>query len=111
MRFHALHGVLPVEGIIGNDYLVSLEMDADVEEAEQSDDLNGTINYAEVYDLVKKEMDMPSKLIEHVAYRIQQRVTTQFPKIKSMTTEVAKLRPPVGGVVDSASVKLNFVRK
>ena len=47
VRFHAFHGVLPQEGIVGNDYLVNLVVDYDFSSAMKTDDLQGTLNYAE----------------------------------------------------------------
>lgn len=108
MRFHALHGVLPVENIIGNDYVVNITMMADTTLAEMNDNLAGTINYAEVYDLVKQQMEQPSKLIENVAKRIQQSIVVRFPRIKRLVVEVQKQRPPVNGEADYASVTLYY---
>lgn len=74
VRFHAFHGVLPQEGIVGNDYLVNLVLDYDFSSAMKTDDLQGTLNYAEVYQKVREEMAVPSKLLEHVAGRIAHRL-------------------------------------
>lgn len=63
VRFHAFHGVLPQEGIVGNDYLVNLVLDYDFSSAMKTDDLQGTLNYAEVYQKVREEMAVPSKLL------------------------------------------------
>ena len=52
VRFHAIHGVLPQERIVGNDYLVNLVLDYDFSSAMKTDDLQGTLNYAEVYQKV-----------------------------------------------------------
>ena len=74
VRFHVFHGVLPQEGIVGNDYLVNLVLDYDFSSAMQTDELQGTLNYAEVYQKVREEMVVPSKLLEHVAGRIAHRL-------------------------------------
>lgn len=100
-----------MEAIIGNDFVVNISIEAETEEAEKNDDLDGTINYATVYDLVKEEMGKPSKLIENVAYRIRKRVVSHFPAIERMTVEVQKKRPPVNGDVDYSSITLNYERK
>ena len=60
VRFHAFHGVLPQEGIVGNDYLVNLVLDYDFSSAMKTDDLQGTLNYAEVYQKVREEMGCPA---------------------------------------------------
>lgn len=108
MKFHSLHGVLPVEGVIGNHYVVNLSLDTDTTRAEEHDELEGTINYADVYDLVKAEMDQPSKLIENVAYRIRKTLLEHYPAIEKMEVEVQKMRPPVNGEVEYASITLHY---
>ena len=104
MRFHAFHGVMPEETVVGGEYEVSLSLDVDFSQAMATDDLEGTINYAVVYDLVKKEMHVPSKLIEHVAGRILQSVKQRFPQIEEIEVKVSKLNPPVTGEMDRATV-------
>ena len=108
MKFHSLHGAIPVESIIGNDFVVNISLTADTQKGEENDDLDGTINYAEVYNLVKAEMAQPSKLIENVAYRIRESIVEHFPEIEKLVVEVQKLRPPVNGEVECASITLNY---
>lgn len=66
IRLHALHGVLPQEQLTGNDYIVNIRIGYDIKKAFETDDVADTLNYAEVYNIVKEEMGVPSKLIEHV---------------------------------------------
>ena len=69
VRFHAFHGVMPQETKVGADFIVNLRIGYPLEQAMESDEVGDTLNYAEVYDLVKQEMKQPSKLLEHVAGR------------------------------------------
>lgn len=87
VRFHAYHGVLPQETQVGNDYVVNLDVSYDFSRAMETDELAGTLNYAELYELVKQEMEIPSKLLEHVAGRIGKR---QAPTAvsRSLSTQV-----------------------
>ena len=55
LRFHAFHGVLPQERKVGNDYRLSLRVEYPLEKAMKSDDVNDTLSYAEVLDIVKYE--------------------------------------------------------
>lgn len=104
MRFHAFHGVLPQERITGADFEVNLEIEADVTDACESDDVRDTVNYAEVYDLIKEEMDVPSDLIEHVAGRIYLKIKDHFTQIKRLEVRVAKHHPPVNGEMEKAEI-------
>ena len=106
VRFHAFHGVLPQEGIVGNDYLVNLVLDYDFSSAMETDDLQGTLNYAEVYQKVREEMAVPSKLLEHVAGRIAHRLFSDFPEIQKLQLSITKVNPPMGADSDGAGVEV-----
>ena len=69
LRFHAYHGVMPQERSVGNDYRLDLRIKYNVANAMKSDNVNDTINYAEVYKMICQEMMVPSNLLERVAYR------------------------------------------
>ena len=106
VRFHAFHGVLPQERIVGNDYLVNLVLDYDFSSAMKTDDLQGTLNYAEVYQKVREEMAVPSKLLEHVAGRIAHRLFSDFPEIQKLQLSITKENPPMGADSDGAGVEV-----
>lgn len=106
VRFHVFHGVLPQEGIVGNDYLVNLVLDYDFSSAMKTDDLQGTLNYAEVYQKVSEEMAVPSKLLEHVAGRIAHRLFSDFPEIQKLQLSITKVNPPMGADSDGAGVEV-----
>lgn len=106
VRFHAFHGVLQQEGIVGNDYLVNLVLDYGFSSALKTDDLQGTLNYAEVYQKVREEMAVPSKLLEHVAGRIAHRLFSDFPEIQKLQLSITKVNPPMGADSDGAGVEV-----
>lgn len=106
VRFHAFHGVLPQEGIVGNDYLVNLVLDYDFSSAMQTDELQGTLNYAEVYQKVREEMAVSSKLLEHVAGRIAHRLFSDFSEIQKLQLSITKVNPPMGADSDGAGVEV-----
>lgn len=106
MRFYAYHGVGTQETKVGNQFVVNLDLTAPLEQAIRTDELCYTINYAEAFEVVKKEMSIPSKLLEHVAGRILSQLHTHFPQLTAITLKVEKLNPPFGGDVYSAAVIL-----
>lgn len=95
MRFHAYHGVDPQEQLIGADFIVSLRVATDFRQAMSDDELSGTVNYAELHQAVKSEMEIPSKLLEHVGGRILSRLFRDFPSIVSISLELYKENPPI----------------
>lgn len=105
MNFYAYHGVLPQETKVGNRFVVSVTLDAEVDAAMCTDALEDTINYAQVYALVAAEMAVPSKLLEHVVGRITQAIHRAWPtEVKQVKVQLAKLNPPFGGDVKAATV-------
>jgi len=107
MKFYAFHGHFEAERIVGNHFLVGIQIKTDCSKAAVSDDLNDTLNYQEVYLLVKSEMKKTSLLLENVAQRILDLLFETFPQIKKAKIMVSKLHPPMGGEIEKVSVILS----
>ncbi len=106
MEFFAYHGCFREEQIIGNRFLVNLEIDVDTSKAELSDHLHDTINYQVVYQLLAEEMKAKSYLLEHIARRIIDAIKNRFPPIHHVKVKISKLSPPMGGKMEAVSVEL-----
>jgi len=104
MKFYAYHGISRQETKVGNYFMVDIAYACPSEKACMSDDLNDTISYADVYDVVKTEMECPSKLLEHLTARISKALKSAFPQLSYLKIRVSKMNPPLGGEVQSASV-------
>lgn len=107
MHFYAYHGVMPHEREVGNEFEVSIVLEADVSDACTSDDVNDTINYSGLFDLVNEEMQTSSRLLEHVAGRIYRKLTHEYPQISSLEVQVSKLHPPVKGEMGKATIVIH----
>lgn len=108
MRFYAYHGVLPQERIVGGDYTVSVEVDVDMTAAMERDAVDVTLNYAELYEVVRREMLTPSSLLEHLAGRIGKAVMTAFPQVNAIDLTVMKDNPPMQADCKGAGIKLHI---
>ena len=108
LRFRARHGVMEQERAVGNTFVVALRLDYPFEEAMQTDNLEATLNYAEVYEVVKAEMGVPSRLLEHVAGRIRNALVERFPEITSGVVTIEKMNPPITGFYGSAAVEIEW---
>ncbi|MEI6122291.1 MAG: dihydroneopterin aldolase [Bacteroidota bacterium] len=108
MEFYAYHGCFEEEQTIGNRFVVNVVADTDTHQAEATDNLLNTVNYQEIYWLVKAEMDIKSKLLEHVARRIANSIKQGFPQITWLSVKVSKINPPLGGKIDSVSVLIEI---
>ena len=107
VRFHAFHGVMPQERQVGADFVLDLKVGYPLERAMQSDDIADTLNYAALYDLVAREMQQPSKLLEHVAGRIAEAISQAFPQVTSIDLVLTKQNPPMGADCEGASVEIH----
>lgn len=107
MEFFAYHGCFSEEQIIGTRFIVDLYIEADTTDAEQTDQLSKTINYQDVFLLVKAQMEIKSKLLEHVGRRILNNLKEQFPDIEYAEIKVSKMNPPLGGKVGNVSLTMS----
>ena len=110
MRFYAHHGCFEQERAVGTHFRVDLAFETDTRRAEQSDNIADTVSYLDVYQTVRREMAIPSNLLEHVARRVGEAVLADFAAVASVTVKVAKLNPPLGGQMDGVSVELTLTR-
>lgn len=106
MEFFAYHGCFKEEQLIGTKFRIDLFMEVDTSLAETSDSLHDTVNYQEVFQLVKEEMKITSKLLEHVGRRILDTLKERFPQIEKARIKIRKLNPPLGGKMDFVSLEL-----
>lgn len=110
MRFYAYHGVFAQEQRVGNHFIVELTFWADIAESLHRDELEETISYADVYEVIKAEMAIPSRLLEHVVGRISERLFATFPRMQRIALTLSKCNPPFPGEVHSAAVTLEAYR-
>ena len=108
IKIHAYHGVCKQERRVGNDYIVRIKVKFDISKAAESDSVSDTINYADIYDVVKCEMSTPSNLLECVAYRIMNTIKANFTSIEGGEVEIIKVKPPISGNVTGASVMVKW---
>ena len=106
LRLYAFHGVLPQERQVGAYFIIDLKIDTDFSRAMESDELEGTISYADVFNAVKDEMSRPSRLLEHVGGRIVHRLFTDFPTANAIHLSLIKENPPMGADCDGAGIEI-----
>lgn len=110
MVFYAYHGVASQETQVGNEFWVDLRMKIDFSHAAVTDELEGTVSYADIYAAVKEEMQVPSKLLEHVCKRIADRLFRDFPSIEEIEIRLSKRNPPMGADIRCAGVEMRCYR-
>lgn len=110
MHFFAHHGVGRQETIAGNDFFIDLRLRTDITRAAETDDVADTVSYADVFEAVKEEMAIPSKLLEHVCGRIVRRLFRDFPTVEGIDLRLSKRNPPMGADLDTAGVEMHCDR-
>ena len=110
LKLFAFHGVLPQEQKVGTEYTINLRLKTDFSLASQTDNLEGTINYAEVFQVVKEEMKLPSKLLEHVIWKISEHLFDRFPPVTEIKIALYKQNPPMGADCSQVGVEAIYSR-
>ena len=110
IKIYAYHGCFKEETAIGTNFIVDVELDVDLDKPSLSDNIEDTVNYQTVFTLVKDQMAIPSKLLEHVSKRIMDTLFEKFTTIDKIKLKVSKLNVPLGGHIDSVSVQLECKR-
>lgn len=108
MAFYGYHGNLEAEQELGQRFFVDVSLFLDLTKVGQTDDINDTINYAEVYEQVKEVVEgVPCKLIERVANLVADRIWDQHRGVVGVSVTVRKPQAPVPGVLDYVEVTIN----
>lgn len=108
MEFRAAHGCYDVEQRVGGNFTVDIALEVEDNGAAKADDMRRTVNYVEVYETVREQMGIPSRIIENTADRIMEAISARFPQVLRAEVTLAKLAPPIGG--KAARVSVTFRR-
>jgi dihydroneopterin aldolase len=106
LKFFAYHGLYDHERKNGGWFNVDVNFNCDASGAIENDSIKGTVNYEEIYKVVKEEMEIPSNLIEHVAGRIYKRIKNEVTGVSQLTITVYKPEAPLGGPLDHVSITI-----
>ena len=109
VRFYGFHGVMSQESRVGAHFIVNLRVGYPMDKAMQSDNVGDTLDYAALHDVVRREMDIPSMLLEHVAGRISNAILKAFPTVTSIDLTLMKENPPMGADCEGAGVEIHLI--
>ncbi|MBQ8158627.1 MAG: dihydroneopterin aldolase [Prevotella sp.] len=109
LRLYAYHGVMAQERRVGGWYTLSLRVHYNIICAMESDEVSDTVNYAELFEMVKAEMSIPSNLLEHVAGRIAKAVFNAYRDVTAIDLTIVKDNPPMGAHCRGAGVELHLI--
>ena len=103
IRVFAHHGHLPEEAVLGGHFIVNVWVEADTTEVEKTDDLNDTVDYVRIIEIVKEQMGIRANMIELPAKRIVEAILP-LNKVQKVKVELEKIQPPIDATFDKISV-------
>jgi dihydroneopterin aldolase len=103
------HGVYADEERLGNRFELDIKIFANFEQAAQTDRLDQTVDYEEIFEILKQEAAKPVHLLEHLAHNMIQALR-KLKKIDSVELKIKKCNPPLKGEVGSSGffIQANF---
>ena len=103
IRVFGYHGHLPEEAVLGGHFIVNVWVEADTTVVEKTDDLNDTVDYVKIIEIVKEQMAIRSNMIEQPAKRIVDAILP-LQKVQKVKVEVEKIQPPINATFNKISV-------
>ena len=108
MKFFAYHGVGEQERVVGNHFEVTLKVYCPMEKAMTDDDLDGTVNYADLYATVEAGNGAAiaatrKRGLPHHASRKK-----NFPTVTGGEITISKLTPPFKCDMEKVDITIEF---
>jgi len=103
-EFFAYHGFYPEEQLLGNKFVLDIDVEFDTDADLKADEITDTVNYEQLYTIAETEMRHTRKLLEAVAQSIAYRIQANHPQVNNIRVELKKLNPPLRGSVAYSSV-------
>lgn len=110
IHLYAHHGVMEQERAVGAWFTIDVTLKLDDHSFAYSDSIESTVSYADVYEIICREMKIASNLLEDVCRRIMSRLFDNFASVTDISITLTKDTPPMGGDRLSAAVTLNGKR-
>ncbi|WP_404403639.1 dihydroneopterin aldolase [Pelagibacterium halotolerans] len=107
LAFYGYHGIMPEESKLGQRFRVDLEIGFDMTEAGRTDEVDATVSYADIYDLVETAFrEKRFKLIEALGYHVIVRLFGTFKRIEWVRIRVRKPEAPLPIVAGEAAIEI-----
>jgi dihydroneopterin aldolase len=110
IKFFAYHGFYPEEQILGNHFILDVSVVFPQQHHFSSDEINRTVNYEELFQMVAAEMKTPRKLLETVVQSIVDQAKTAYPFAETIQASIKKLNPPLPGIVACSFIEIIYNR-
>ncbi len=108
LQLKGSHGLYEEEKILQNDFLINVEVRY-VPFETVIENLEDTINYVRIYEIVKNIFERSEKLLETLAMRMATVIKSEFAQVQFISIEIKKLHPPIEKFTGNVGVKYEFI--
>jgi 7,8-dihydroneopterin aldolase/epimerase/oxygenase len=106
LQIYSYHGIFEGEEKVGNPYIINLSVKYD-ERDRDFDDINNTINYEDLHQIVKQRMAIPTGLLEKICVNIIRHIKHHYAFVKEIDLSIQKLQPPLQEFQGNVGVSMN----
>lgn len=106
VKCFALHGYYPEEQVTGTEFLVSVQVT--FYPSGDTEDLQRTVNYEILNDIIREEMASTKQLLESVVKHMLDRVIAKYPFVLTAVAGIKKMHPPMPGEINHSFVQLAY---
>lgn len=107
IRFEGHHGVSEEERSLPQLFEVDLQIELDLSIAGRTDDLDDTVDYGPLVEVVRDVVERSShRLMEAIAAAIAEGVHAVAPRVEEISVRVRKLAVPLDADLDHAEVEV-----
>lgn len=111
MEFWGYHGAFKEENKLGQRFYVDLELYFDLSKAGRSDNLEDTVNYADIYKTAQQIVEKEKyELVEAIAERLATKILDGYMLIDEVLVRVTKPDPPIPGHYESVAIEIRRSR-
>lgn len=109
VKFFAYHGFYPEEQIMGNHFLVDVEVEFKDETVE--DEILNTVDYEKLHSILTAEMQQPRKLLETLVQEMIKKIKAEYPDLETIKVGIKKLNPPLRGEAKYSLVEITWLKE
>lgn len=109
VKFFAYHGFYPEEQILGNHFLVDVEVE--FKKGNVADEISNTVNYEKLHSILTEEMKEPRKLLETLVEETIDKIRLEFGFLETIKVGIKKFNPPLPGEVKYSLVEITWIKE
>jgi dihydroneopterin aldolase len=103
IELYGFHGVHELERKVGVNFIVDITMQINL--TEKNLQLHDTIDYAEVFSILKTEFAIPTVLLESLAIKISEAIKNRFPQLLSVSIKLMKIGAAIDGLQGKVGIE------